>query len=162
MGGVEEWGGLHLGLDGVTWLETMFFEGLDKVNISVDDLLCIHLSPTTALGNLSAASRTSAGLPPTPVGASAPTTATAVPKPDVPGDGPPLSVGDGLPKASHSYTNVCLSGSGQATSSQHPLFPAECDFEYEPDGEGNAYARSPRAHQPYAGAYDYRNAAAHP
>ena len=169
---------------GVTWLKTMFLEGFDKVNICVDDLLCIHQSPTMAPGNLSAATRKSAGLPPTPAWASAPTTAAAFPESDVPGDGPLLSAGDGLHNASHSSTNVHLSGSVQATSSRQPLFPAECDFEYnqevathgcmgpwldarpqgrhlantghqgsgfapcsqtqwQPDGEGNAYARSP-------------------
>ena len=92
--------------DGVTRLKTMFFEGLDKVNIHVDDLLRVHPSPTMAPGNLSAASRTSAGLPPTPAGALVPTNAAVVPKLDVQGDGPLLSAGDGLPNASQSSTNV--------------------------------------------------------
>jgi hypothetical protein len=94
--------------DGVTRLETMFFEGLDKVNIRVDDILHVHPSPTTAPDNISAASLPSAGHPTAPAGPSTSTNATPIPALEVHGDGPQLSARVGL----HNSPNIHNSGSG--------------------------------------------------
>ena len=102
--------------DGITRLETMFFEGLDKVNIRVDDLLRTHPLHTMPHSALPATSLSSAGLPPNPEGAPAPNNALANTGLDVCGDGPPLA--------------GCV-GSGWAPSARHPLHPMTCDFEYD-------------------------------
>ena len=158
--------------DSITWLKTMFFEGLDKVNIRVDDLLCTPPSHPTLPGALPAPARQSPGIPPNPEGASAPNNALASPGSEVRGDGPPLAG---------------RLGSGRAPPVRHPLYPTACDFEYtqeaavhgrldprvnarpqgrnwtdtgrqgsgftprshhlrHPGGEGLAYDRLPRAH----------------
>jgi hypothetical protein len=115
--------------NGVTRLETMFCNGLDKVNIRVDDLLHVHPSHTTLPSALLAASHPSAGLPLTPEGALAPNNAPAIPESDVHCDLPLLSAVVGLHTASYSSINVHHLGSGQETSLHHPLFPVSFDFE---------------------------------
>ena len=114
--------------DGVTRLKKMFFEGLDKVNIRVDDLIRTHPSHTTPPGALPAALHPSAGLPPNPerapapnnalanTGLQAPNNALANTDSDVCGDGHPLA--------------GCV-GSDWAPSERHPLYPTTCDFAYD-------------------------------
>ena len=108
----------------------------------MDELLRADPPPTPATDNLSAPPRTSTGLLPTPVGALATSTVSVAPKSDVQGDGPLLSAGDVIPDASHSSTNVRHSGSGQATSSCHPLFPVDCGFEYNQEAAVHGHTGS--------------------
>ena len=90
--------------DAVTWVETMFFKGLDKVNLRRDNLLCNPPSHPTPSSN-----------PPNPEGASTSIIALAHTDSEVCGDGPMMA------------GNL---GSGRAPSARHPLYPMSCDFMY--------------------------------
>ena len=69
--------------------------------------------------------------------------------------------------AMHSRTgpwlDACPQGRHSAdTSRQGSGFAPRSQPQWQLEGEGNVYARSPRSHQPYSGPRDYRNVTAHP